>query len=526
MEEKNNAERCACGTHTKAACDFAGVCGQTVPSAAQPAQHNSASSVYKCPCDPAGVDGVTRESCCAFQAAAQPEQGVGLTADEAWQIAVTELGTVDPGGRTPSYVKISTPAEAFDLVRAILARQTAPAQPELTVWYGAMPESNGKSNFTALLMRKGSRILDGITLDRSEYPDRVRYEADRVRYLLGELAEPPFILDYDADKHSGYKEPAPTDSAPQAMNWQVRERRAPNGELLDCFVEAPREGDMAYALEVLGDDYEGYGGIERKLEHCKLIVARVNAAPQQPAAERAAVPEGFLFWDPLDERSVDDPIFVHGQKDPATDKPDHRGHVWQSKPLFAAAPSPAPVAQEGDGYNEARRVLAQSAVAQEGETGSRLYAWLAKTAKCGLADVEAAAKLLKDYYEGASPQEGKAVEGGQPTGRYACQYCGGTKGHTEENDLRDGTEPEIWFCCHACRDAGHPCETFHRMPQQDSSKVVSTGVSAVAAKRECENCGGIGRLYVGTIHSPNGQPSGECRECGGTGKVAAKGGEA
>jgi hypothetical protein len=83
-------------------------------------------------------------------------------------------------------------------------------QPELTVWYGPMPESNGKSNFTAILMRKGASLFDGltggITIARSEYPDRVRYEADRVRYLIGELKEEPDILDYDAEKHSGYQD--------------------------------------------------------------------------------------------------------------------------------------------------------------------------------------------------------------------------------------------------------------------------------------------------------------------------------
>ncbi|WP_324731021.1 hypothetical protein [Pseudomonas paeninsulae] len=83
------------------------------------------------------------------------------------------------------------------------------ARPVLTVWCGAMPESNGKSNYTAILHRKGSCISEGITLDRSEYPARVRYEADRVRYLIGELAEDPCICDYDADKHSGYKAPTP-----------------------------------------------------------------------------------------------------------------------------------------------------------------------------------------------------------------------------------------------------------------------------------------------------------------------------
>lgn len=80
------------------------------------------------------------------------------------------------------------------------------AKPELAVWYGPMPESNGKSNFTALLHRKGESLLRGttITIDRSEYPDRVRYEADRVRYLLGELDVEPCILDYDPNLHSGY----------------------------------------------------------------------------------------------------------------------------------------------------------------------------------------------------------------------------------------------------------------------------------------------------------------------------------
>lgn len=87
----------------------------------------------------------------------------------------------------------------------------ASTQPELTVWYGPMPESNGKCNFTAVLMRKGLSLLDGLasgfTIACSEYPDRVRYEADCVRYLIGELQVEPDILDYDAEKHSGYFEP-------------------------------------------------------------------------------------------------------------------------------------------------------------------------------------------------------------------------------------------------------------------------------------------------------------------------------
>jgi hypothetical protein len=82
-------------------------------------------------------------------------------------------------------------------------------QPELTVWYGEMPESNGKSNWTAILCRKNaesalSSMTSGITIARSEYPGRVKYEADCMRYLIGELAEEPDILEYDTDTKSAY----------------------------------------------------------------------------------------------------------------------------------------------------------------------------------------------------------------------------------------------------------------------------------------------------------------------------------
>jgi hypothetical protein len=76
----------------------------------------------------------------------------------------------------------------------------------LTVWYGSMPESNGKTNWTAILHRKDGSFMDdaGICVDRSEYPDRVRYEADRMRYLIGELPDEPDILEYNDKLHSGY----------------------------------------------------------------------------------------------------------------------------------------------------------------------------------------------------------------------------------------------------------------------------------------------------------------------------------
>lgn len=96
-----------------------------------------------------------------------------------------------------------------------------PAQPpkcELTVHYGSMPESNGRENWTATVYRKNGGnfwedLADGVQLARSEYPDRVRYFADRMRYLLGELEERPDIRQYDADRKSPWIPPELESSA-------------------------------------------------------------------------------------------------------------------------------------------------------------------------------------------------------------------------------------------------------------------------------------------------------------------------
>jgi hypothetical protein len=69
-----------------------------------------------------------------------------------------------------------------------------PTQPALKVTYRAMPESNGRTNWTATL--HSDRGVD-FCIARSEYPHRVRYEADVMRHMIGELDEEPFILDYD-----------------------------------------------------------------------------------------------------------------------------------------------------------------------------------------------------------------------------------------------------------------------------------------------------------------------------------------
>lgn len=110
--------------------------------------------------------------------------------------------------------------------------ETTAGEPKLAVWYGPMPESNGKTNWTAIL-HKGD-IASGMTIDRSEYPDCVRYEADRVRWLIGELDEEPFILDYDADKHSGYAAPP----AASGQKWT----KAAILEIASRHVFIPKDG--------------------------------------------------------------------------------------------------------------------------------------------------------------------------------------------------------------------------------------------------------------------------------------------
>ena len=92
--------------------------------------------------------------------------------------------------------------EFIDLGREAIARAEASPEsgrPTMAVWFGEMPESNGKMNWTAILYRREVGVMDGVTIYRSEYKDRVRYEADRLRWLIGELKHKPNILAYDAD---------------------------------------------------------------------------------------------------------------------------------------------------------------------------------------------------------------------------------------------------------------------------------------------------------------------------------------
>jgi hypothetical protein len=74
----------------------------------------------------------------------------------------------------------------------------------LTVRLTSFPESNGKRNWTALLVRKEKwdgliGNCGGISLARGELWNRVAYKAECARFLIGERDTEPFILDYGDD---------------------------------------------------------------------------------------------------------------------------------------------------------------------------------------------------------------------------------------------------------------------------------------------------------------------------------------
>lgn len=118
----------------------------------------------------------------------------------------------------------------WNAYRAAMLQGKAEVQrQELTVWYGDMPETNGMKNWTAIIHRKGECLSTGITIDRSEYPDRTRYKADRMRFLIGEITDNPDCLDYDADAHSGYVNPGNSPVIPDGCCIMPMKLTAKNG---------------------------------------------------------------------------------------------------------------------------------------------------------------------------------------------------------------------------------------------------------------------------------------------------------
>ena len=170
--------------------------------------------------------------------------------------------------------------------------------PELSVWYGSMPESNGKSNWTAILHRKGECLSTGITIELSEYPERVRYEADRVRHIIGELKEEPDILDYDADEHSGYVNPG---NSPIIPDGYVMVPKEPTEDM--CFAPDVRVGNKTW------DGYQS----SADMAECKAIyVAMLAAAPHDTPALNSlqSVVTVPGKWIPVSERMPEDRISV------------------------------------------------------------------------------------------------------------------------------------------------------------------------------------------------------------------------
>lgn len=135
-----------------------------------------------------------------------------------------------------------------------------PAEPksELTVLYRSMPESNGKSNWTATLVRKSDTGFDswsnGYTFCRSEYPDRVRYEADSMRFLIGEIITKPRILDYDSEKRSDYVAAKPAEHVSKPDNlrdWIMQSiRNAIDNNIPGCL-DRCHSDDIAYLADAV-----------------------------------------------------------------------------------------------------------------------------------------------------------------------------------------------------------------------------------------------------------------------------------
>jgi hypothetical protein len=176
---------------------------------------------------------------------------------------------------------------------ALLAAAGKEAVTKLQVMYGPMPESNGKTNWTAIL-HKGD-LAEGHTIDRSEYPDRVRYAADCVRYLIGELQDRPWILDYDADKHSGYVAPTaaqctvpagwklvPVEPTPEMVlkGGVISLGKPLNERSVKTIYSAMLSVAPTAALEK-GDGRDAWISVEERLPENDQIVAFVVKAEQE-----------------------------------------------------------------------------------------------------------------------------------------------------------------------------------------------------------------------------------------------------
>jgi hypothetical protein len=96
---------------------------------------------------------------------------------------------------------------------------------ELTVVLFKMPESNGKTNWQAYFRRKGDTDFEGlvgsmggICINWGECWNRVAYEAERARFLLGERNAEPSLMGYGKD----VSKPEDWEGVdPEAADWNL-----------------------------------------------------------------------------------------------------------------------------------------------------------------------------------------------------------------------------------------------------------------------------------------------------------------
>jgi hypothetical protein len=139
---------------------------------------------------------------------AAPELPLGavaqVSAETMEQLRKKALRMLDYGKGRCVQIDANTLLDLLAALRAAGAGSREP-QPRLTVRLCSFPESNGKRNWTALLVRTdaawGGLIgsSGGITVARGELWNRVAYEAERAKFLIGERADEPWILDYGDD---------------------------------------------------------------------------------------------------------------------------------------------------------------------------------------------------------------------------------------------------------------------------------------------------------------------------------------
>lgn len=227
----------------------------------------------------AAIFGVDEEDCRAAVPQGKAEQA-GKMPDDFDFDRFNDVVWLEAVASNPHMHSLTTSTIAM-VALELNRRLDADGKPELTVWYGPMPESNGKTNWTAILHRKGEDMLDGITIDRSEYPGRVLYAADRARYLIGEKPDRPFILDYDADKHSGYVAPGKADGNYPVIPDDVRRMDWLVSKTVDVREPLVYGSHSLFWSQTLTDEEDDHHATKLREQIDAAMAAEKAAAPQQ-----------------------------------------------------------------------------------------------------------------------------------------------------------------------------------------------------------------------------------------------------